>query len=116
MKNLLLITNIVSYKVLLVRYASHIIHIWLDVQNKSIAEILNTSSISSGAAKVHASSSSLFRNDVIVDDFTFEGKVILATEDSTDKFCKLVLKDRSRLSKENSLTVCEYIIAMKKRD
>jgi hypothetical protein len=82
--------------------------------NKSIAEILNTLSISSAAAKVHASSSSLSRNHVIVDDFTFEGKVILATEDSTDKFCKLVLKDRSRLSKENSLTVCEYVIAMKR--
>src|ERR671939_372409 len=81
---------------------------------KSIAKILNTSSISSAAAKVHASSYSLSRNHVIVDDFTFEGKVILVTEYSTDKFCKLVLKDRSRLSKENSLTVCEYIIAMKR--
>jgi integrase len=82
--------------------------------NNSVAEILNTSPISPAAAKVHASSSSPFRNDVIDDDFTFEGKVILATEDSTDKFCKLVLKDRSRLSKENSLAVCEYIIAMKR--
>jgi integrase len=80
---------------------------------KSIAEI-NTLSIISAAAKVYASSSSLFKNDVVDDDITFEGKVILAIEGSTDKFCELVLKDRSRLSKENSLTVCEYIIAIKR--
>jgi uncharacterized protein YihD (DUF1040 family) len=81
--------------------------------NKSVAEILNTSSISHAAAKVHASSSSPFRNDVI-DDVMFEEKVMLATESYTHKFCELVLKDRSRLSKENSLTICEYIIAMKR--
>ena len=49
-----------------------------------------------------------------VDDVLLERKISIATEDSTDKFCKLVLKDRSRLSKENSLTVCEYVIAMKR--
>jgi uncharacterized protein YihD (DUF1040 family) len=69
--------------------------------NKSVAEILNASSISPAAAKVHASSSP-FRNDVI-DDVMFEEKVMLATESYTH-----------RLSKENSLTICEYIIAMKR--
>jgi hypothetical protein len=29
--------------------------------------------------------------------------------------CELILKDRNRLSKENALTICEYIIAMKER-
>ena len=77
--------------------------------NKSVTEILNTSSMSPAACKVHASSSSPFRND-IVDDVMFEEKVMLATESYTHKFCELVLKDRSRLSKINSLTLCEYII------
>jgi hypothetical protein len=55
-----------------------------------------------------SSSSSLFINYAVVDDVTFDGKVILATEGfTTDKFCKLVLKDRSRLSKENALTICD---------
>src|SRR5918911_983103 len=44
-----------------------------------------------------------------------DGKIIMATEGfTTDRFCELVLKDRSRLSKENALTICEYIIAMKR--
>ena len=47
--------------------------------NKSVTEILNTSSMSPAACKVHASSSSPFRND-IVDDVMFEEKVMLATE------------------------------------
>ncbi len=39
----------------------------------------------------------------------------IATEGfTTCKFCELVLKDRSRLSKENALTVCDYVIAMKR--
>jgi len=29
-------------------------------------------------------------------------------------FCDLVLRDRSRLSRENALTITEYIIAMKR--
>src|SRR5919202_4329879 len=42
-------------------------------------------------------------------------KIMMATEGfTTDRFCELVLKDRSRLSKENALTICEYIIAMKR--
>ena len=82
--------------------------------NNSIAEILNTLSMSSAAAKVYTSSSP-FRKDVVADDdTTFDEKVILATDDSRDNFCRLVLKDKIRLSKENSLTVCEYILAMKR--
>ncbi|MFL6363578.1 MAG: hypothetical protein ACJ719_00005, partial [Nitrososphaeraceae archaeon] len=84
---------------------------------KSVVEILNTPSISSAVVNTHASSSSssLFINYAVVDDVTFDGKVILATEGfTTDKFCKLVLKDRSRLSKENALTICDYVIAMKR--
>jgi hypothetical protein len=42
-------------------------------------------------------------------------KISLATEGfTTSKYCELVLKDRNRLSKENALTVCNYIIAMKR--
>ena len=44
-----------------------------------------------------------------------ERKISLATEGfTTHKFCELVLKDRTRLSKENALTICEYIMAMKR--
>ncbi|MGA7042362.1 MAG: hypothetical protein WBY71_01720 [Nitrososphaeraceae archaeon] len=43
-------------------------------------------------------------------------KIILATEgfSITTKFCELILRDRNRISKENALTVCDYIIAMKR--
>src|SRR5919206_1615774 len=42
-------------------------------------------------------------------------RITMATEGfTTDRFCELVLKDRSRLSKENALTICDYIIAMKR--
>jgi len=38
----------------------------------------------------------------------------LATEGfTTNKFCEITLKDRNRLSKENALTISEYIIAIK---
>jgi hypothetical protein len=44
-----------------------------------------------------------------------ERKITLATEGfTTTKFCELVLKDRDRLSKENALTISDYIIAMKR--
>jgi integrase len=86
------------------------------LSNKSIAEIL-TPSISSPvvdtATKVHASSPSI-RNDN-VDDLLLERKITLATEGfTTHKFCELILRDRNRLSKENALTMCEYVIAMKR--
>jgi integrase/recombinase XerD len=42
-------------------------------------------------------------------------KITLATEGfTTNKFCELILRDRSRLSKENALIVCDYVIAMKR--
>ena len=41
-------------------------------------------------------------------------KIILATECfSTSKTAELILKDRTRLSEQNALTVCNYIIAFK---
>jgi hypothetical protein len=44
-----------------------------------------------------------------------ERKITLATEGfTTHKFCELILRDRNRLSEENALTMCEYIIAMKR--
>src|SRR6187200_2735709 len=68
--------------------------------NKWIAKIL-TPSISSSSA--------------VGDDILLERKIALATEGfTTHKFCELVLKDRTRLSEENALTICEYIIAMKR--
>ena len=42
-------------------------------------------------------------------------KITLAIEGfTTNKFCELILRDRNRLSKENAMTVCDYIIAMKR--
>ena len=42
-------------------------------------------------------------------------KIAIATEGfTTDRFCELVSKDRRRLSRENALTICDYIIAMKR--
>jgi integrase/recombinase XerD len=86
---------------------------------ESIAEMLRPSTSLSSvdlAAKVHASSSPYLRNndDVNFDVAMLERKIHVATEDFTaQKFCELILRDRSRLSKENALTVCEYVIAMK---
>jgi hypothetical protein len=33
---------------------------------------------------------------------------------TTTKLCELILSDRNRLSKENALVVCDYVIAMKR--
>ena len=72
--------------------------------NKSIAEILTP---------IEASSSNTHDNDLL--SSWFERKITLATEGfTTSRFCELILRDRSRLSKENALTVCDYIIAMKR--
>jgi uncharacterized protein YihD (DUF1040 family) len=49
------------------------------------------------------------------EDLEIQKKITLAIEGfTTNKFCELVLRDRSRLSKENALIVCDYIIAMKR--
>jgi hypothetical protein len=42
-------------------------------------------------------------------------KDYLGTEGfTTNKFCELILRDRNRLSKENTMIVCNYTIAMKR--
>ena len=49
------------------------------------------------------------------DDKELDRKVTLVTEGfTTTKYCELILRDRTRLSKENALTVCDYIIDMKR--
>jgi integrase/recombinase XerD len=68
--------------------------------DKSIAEILTPMADTAS------------RNDF---DLLLERKITLATEGfTTTKFCELVFRDRNKLSKENVLTICEYIIAMKR--
>jgi hypothetical protein len=72
--------------------------------NKSIAEILSA-----------ANMPFLDGNDNDKHLTLLEGKISLATEDfTTDNFCKLVLRDRNRLSEENALKMCDYIMAMKR--
>jgi hypothetical protein len=76
--------------------------------NKSIAEILTPMS-----ATAPAGAAASAPNDTNL--LLLERKITLATEGFTStKFCELVLRDRDRLSKENELTICEYIIAMKR--
>lgn len=49
------------------------------------------------------------------DDALLEKKITMATEGfTTSKLCELILRDRNRISKENALTVSEYILAMKR--
>jgi integrase/recombinase XerD len=50
----------------------------------------------------------------VIHDEILERRITLATECFTRKFPELVLRDRNRLSKENAVAVCEYIIAMKR--
>jgi hypothetical protein len=83
--------------------------------NKSIAEILTPSPSSSVATAAATYASSLSRNNDTDDLLLLERKITLATEGfTTQKFCELVLRDRNRLSKENALTICDYVIAMKR--
>ena len=75
--------------------------------NKSIAEILIPIEVSSSPPITND-------NDLLLSS-SLERKITLATEGfTTSKFCELILRDRNRLSKENALTVCDYIIAMKR--
>src|SRR4029450_9118920 len=49
------------------------------------------------------------------DEKELDKKITLVTEGfTTTKYCELILRDRTRLSKENVLTVCNYIIDMKR--
>ena len=50
----------------------------------------------------------------VTNDEILERKIIITTEGFTRKFPELILKDRNRLSKENAMTVCDYIIVMKR--
>src|SRR5690242_249600 len=50
----------------------------------------------------------------IADNSELDRKIALTTECfTTSKAAELILKDRTRLSEENALTVCNYIIAFK---
>src|SRR5215831_18249965 len=69
--------------------------------NKSIAEILTQ--------PLPSQASSKNENELL------EKKINMATEGFVrTKFCELILRDRNRLSKENALTISDYIIAMKR--
>jgi hypothetical protein len=88
--------NIGSYKVLLTVVERY--HAMARRTNKSIAELLVPSQTS-------------FKND----NELLEKKISVAIEGfGTTRFCELILRDRNRLSKENALTVSDYIIAMKR--
>ena len=64
------------------------------------------------AATLTAAATTTKDND---EDLETQRKISLATEGfTTDKFCELILRDRNRLSKENALTVSNYIMAMKR--
>jgi hypothetical protein len=70
--------------------------------NKQIEETLTTKTMIAAGED---------RNQV---DEVLDRKISIVTEGfTTGRFCELVLRDRNRLSKENALTVCDYIIAMK---
>jgi hypothetical protein len=50
------------------------------------------------------------------EDFEIQRKIGLATEGftSTSRISETILRDRNRLSSENALTICDYVIAMKR--
>jgi hypothetical protein len=64
--------------------------------NKQVAEILASRPVTSK------------------EDMELDRKISLATDGFTNRYCELVLRDRNRLTKENALTISEYIIAMKR--
>ena len=84
--------------------------------NKSLSKILKVptpSSSSDISTRLPATIPST-RNDSFVDT-VLERNITLITEGFTShKFCELILKDRNRLSKENAIIICEYVIAMKR--
>ena len=69
--------------------------------NEQVAKILASGRVVEGKAK---------------EEVELNRKITLVTEgfSTANKYCKLVLSDRNRLSKENALTVCDYMIAMKR--
>ena len=68
--------------------------------NKSIAEILTRSTAVSSSE--------------VVDNIQLHRKIASATEGFATRYCELVLRDRNRISEENALIICDYIIAMKR--
>ncbi len=54
------------------------------------------------------------RESVAINDEILARKILLTTEGFTGKLPELILRDRNRLSIENAVIVCEYIIAMKR--
>jgi hypothetical protein len=70
--------------------------------NEQVAKILTSGGVVEGRAKE--------------EDIELNRKIALVTEgfSTANKYCKLTLRDRNRLSNENALTVCDYIIAMKR--
>jgi hypothetical protein len=82
--------------------------------NKSISKKSSAqSSPSNISTRLPAKLSCIAENNV--DDTMLDRKIALVTEDfTTNKYCELLLKDRNRLSKENALTLCGYLIAMKR--
>ena len=65
--------------------------------NKQVGELLAETKIGTTADKK--------------EDLELDRKITLATEGFTGKFCESVLMDRSRLSKENALVICDYVEA-----
>ena len=68
--------------------------------NKSIAEILTRSTA--------------VPSSEVVDNIQLHRKIASATEGFATRYCELVLRDRNRISEENALIICAYIIAMKR--
>ena len=91
-----LIQRIINIPVYLIYVVSKVNNKTIDSNRKSIAETITIS------------------ESAVINDEILERKITLATECFTRKFPELILKDRNRLSKENAMTVCEYIIAMKR--
>lgn len=51
------------------------------------------------------------------DDLIMERKITIATEGFTsDRFCESVLRYRKRLSKDNAMTISDYIMARYRYD
>jgi len=48
------------------------------------------------------------------EDIELDRKISLAADGFTNRYCELALRDRNKLTKENALTISEYIIAMKR--
>jgi integrase/recombinase XerD len=79
--------------------------------NKQVEKILKGGETLAGAAASTPSD-----NDDLLERQLLDRKIVLATEGFpiTTKFCELILRDRNRLSEDNALTICEYVIAMKR--